>query len=79
MFPILSAVTLIPLVGALLLLFVPKKSENLIRGITLLTAIIDPNAQVAQGSTPNVMPQTYQDSISEEQISDIVEFIKSLQ
>ncbi len=41
MFPILSAVTLIPLVGALLLLFVPKKSENLIRGITLLTAVID--------------------------------------
>ncbi|MHB8932681.1 MAG: cytochrome c oxidase subunit II [Bellilinea sp.] len=45
----------------------------------LLTAIINPNAQVAQGSTPNVMPQTYKDSISEEQISDIVEFIKSLQ
>ncbi len=41
MFPILSAVILIPLIGALTLLFVPKKSENLIRGITLLTAIID--------------------------------------
>ena len=41
MFPILTAVILIPLAGAFLLLFVPKKNENLIRGITLLTAVID--------------------------------------
>lgn len=45
----------------------------------LLTAIIDPNAQVAEGSIANVMPQTYKDSISDEQLSDIIEFIKSLQ
>lgn len=45
----------------------------------LRTAILDPNAQVAQGSTPNVMPQTYEDSISDEQLSDIIAFIKSLQ
>lgn len=45
----------------------------------LRTAIMDPNAQVAQGSIANVMPQTYKDSISDEQLSDIIEFIKSLQ
>ncbi len=41
MFPILTTVILIPLIGAAILLLVPKKSENLIRAITLLTAIID--------------------------------------
>ncbi len=41
MFPILSAVTFIPLLGAIALLFVPKKQENLIRMITLITGIID--------------------------------------
>jgi cytochrome c oxidase subunit 2 len=62
------------------------KTVTLIDGSTvtvddsyLRTAILDPNAQVAEGSTPNVMPQTYKDTISEEQIADIIEFIKSLQ
>lgn len=47
--------------------------------IYLHTAVVDPNAQVAQGFTPNVMPQNYQDSLTDEQISDIIAFIKSLQ
>ncbi len=41
MFPILSAVTFIPLIGALIILFVSAKNENAIRIITLLTAIVD--------------------------------------
>ncbi len=41
MFPILTVIILIPLFGAATLLFVPKKSENIIRGITLMTAILD--------------------------------------
>ncbi len=45
----------------------------------LYTAITSPNAQVVKGSTPNVMPQTYKDSISDDQIADIIAYIKSLQ
>lgn len=45
----------------------------------LNTAILDPNAQVQVGNIPNMMPQTYKDTLSEEQLADIIEFIKSLQ
>ncbi len=45
----------------------------------LHTAIVDPNAQVAAGFPPGVMPQTYAASISEQQISEIVEYIESLE
>ena len=45
----------------------------------LLNAITNPNMQVQVGATANVMPQTYKDSISAEQISDIIAFINSLQ
>ncbi len=41
MFPLLSAITFIPLVGALVLLFVNSKNENLIRIITLATGAVD--------------------------------------
>jgi len=41
MFPILSVITFIPLVGALAILFVNSKNENLIRMITLATGVVD--------------------------------------
>jgi cytochrome c oxidase subunit 2 len=45
----------------------------------LENAITNPNLQVEVGTVANVMPQNYKDSISAEQISDIIAFIKSLQ
>ena len=52
-FPILSVVTFLPLAGALLLIFLNKKKENLLRtialAVTLLTFIISlfrPNVQL---------------------------------
>ncbi len=45
----------------------------------LYTAIVSPNAQVAKDSIPNVMPQTYEGSLSDDQIADIIAFIKTLQ
>ncbi len=45
----------------------------------LLNSITDPNLQVEVGAIANVMPQNYKESISAEQISDIIAFIKSLQ
>lgn len=45
----------------------------------LYAAIVSPNAQVAKDSIPNVMPQTYEGSLSNDQIADIIAFIKTLQ
>lgn len=44
----------------------------------LYTAIMDPAAHIVQGY-PNQMPATYSDQLSDEQINDIIEYIKSLQ
>lgn len=43
----------------------------------LRTAIVDPNVQVHQGYPPNVM-QSYQNTLSDEQINNIIAFIKTL-
>jgi mono/diheme cytochrome c family protein len=40
-------------------------------------AIVDPNAEVAEGYSPNVMPQTYGDQLSPKQIDDLVAFLMS--
>jgi len=39
--PILSIVTFVPLVGALLLLFIDKENAGLIRGVALATTVVD--------------------------------------
>lgn len=44
----------------------------------LYQAIVNPNAQIHAGFAP-VMPATYKDTLSEQQIRDIIEFIKSIQ
>lgn len=44
----------------------------------LYAAIVDPNQQIHAGFAP-IMPQTYQDTLSEEQIQDIIAFINSLE
>jgi cytochrome c oxidase subunit 2 len=44
----------------------------------LRTAIINPNAQVVKGYPANVMPSNYSSLLSEQQINDIIEYIKTL-
>lgn len=44
----------------------------------LKDAIISPNKQVVAGYPPGVMPQSYIDSLTEKQISDIIAYIKTL-
>jgi cytochrome c oxidase subunit 2 len=39
-------------------------------------SIVDPNAEIAAGYQPNVMPSTFQDSLSKEQIDALVEFLQ---
>lgn len=43
----------------------------------LFNSIVDPVAQIVAGFDP-VMPTTYSDSLSEAEIDDLVEYIKSL-
>ena len=44
----------------------------------IYNSVVDPNLQVVKGYPANVMPQTYADQISDEQIQDYIEFMKSL-
>jgi cytochrome c oxidase subunit 2 len=41
-------------------------------------SIVDPNKQIAEGFPPNLMPKTYKNSLSEQQIQDLIAFIKTL-
>jgi mono/diheme cytochrome c family protein len=38
-------------------------------------SIVDPNAQIAKGFSPGVMPQTYEDQLSTAQLDDLVAFL----
>ncbi len=41
-------------------------------------SIVDPNAKVVAGFNPGIMPQNFGEVMTEEQIADIIEFIKSI-
>ena len=41
-------------------------------------SIIDPEAQIVEGFLPNLMPSTFEQILSEEEIDDLIEYIKSL-
>jgi cytochrome c oxidase subunit II len=38
-------------------------------------SIVDPNAEIAEGYQPNVMPQTYGQQLNSKQIADLVAFL----
>jgi mono/diheme cytochrome c family protein len=40
-------------------------------------AIVEPNADIAEGYGPGVMPQTYEDQLSPKQLHDLVAFLTS--
>ena len=39
------------------------------------TSIIDPNAEIAEGYPPDVMPQTYEDQLSPEELDALVSYL----
>jgi cytochrome c oxidase subunit 2 len=41
-------------------------------------AILQPNAEIAQGFQPNIMPQTFSQRLSEENINDIIAYLASV-
>jgi cytochrome c oxidase subunit II len=45
----------------------------------LYDSIVNPNAQIRAGYPPNVMPQNYGEVLSDEEMTAIVEYIKTLQ
>ena len=60
--------------------------EQLVDGSTITVddvyireSILDPNTKVVQGFSPNVMPATYRDMLSDQDIKDIISYIKALQ
>jgi len=44
----------------------------------LRQSILEPNAHVVEGYPPGVMPQTYADSLTEDQINDLIAYMLSL-
>ena len=38
-------------------------------------SIVDPNAEVASGFAPNVMPQDYEQNLTQKQLDDLVAFL----
>ncbi|MFQ5611723.1 MAG: cytochrome c oxidase subunit II [Anaerolineae bacterium] len=59
--------------------------ETLADGTTVIVdeeylrrSILDPNAQIVQGFQPNLMVQTFGDTLTEDQINDLIAYIKSL-
>ena len=43
----------------------------------LLNSILDPSSQIVQGYS-NLMPETFGDTLTEDQINDVIAYIKSL-
>lgn len=44
----------------------------------IIESIVNPNARIVEGYAPNVMPQNFSEQLSETQINDLVEFIKTI-
>ncbi len=42
---------------------------------SIRSSIVDPNAQIAEGYSAGVMPQTYEDQLSPKQLGDLVAFL----
>jgi cytochrome c oxidase subunit 2 len=44
----------------------------------LRRSIVDPNAQIVAGFAPDLMPDFFGDTLTEQDITDVIEYIKSL-
>jgi cytochrome c oxidase subunit 2 len=42
-------------------------------------SIVQPNAKVVEGFQPNIMPQTFGNSLTDEQITGLIEYIKTIE
>ncbi|MDQ2631460.1 MAG: cytochrome c [Actinomycetota bacterium] len=49
---------------------IPGESEALVKEM-----IVDPNAEIAKGYPPNVMPQNYEQTLSPKEVEDLVKYL----
>lgn len=62
-------------VGATAATRVPGESAALY----LYHSIVQPNQHVVEGFLPNLMPQTYQEQLSEQELADMIQYLLTLQ
>jgi len=62
-------------IGAVAATRVPGESAALY----LYHSIIDPNQHVVEGFLPNLMPQTYGEQLSEQDLADLMQYLLTLQ
>lgn len=62
-------------IGAIAAARVPNESAALY----LYHSIVDPNQHVVEGFLPNLMPQTYQEQLSEQDLADVIQYLLTLQ
>jgi mono/diheme cytochrome c family protein len=43
----------------------------------IATSIVDPNAEITEGFSEGIMPQTYGDQLDDQQLADLVAFLQS--
>jgi mono/diheme cytochrome c family protein len=54
--------------------------DEVLKGKTpdfIRTSIVDPNAEIANGFQPGIMPQTYDDQFDDKQLADLVAYLAS--
>lgn len=62
-------------IGAIAATRVPDESAALY----LYHSIVQPNQHVVEGFLPNLMPQSYQDQLSEQELADMIQYLLTLQ
>lgn len=62
-------------IGAIAATRVPGESAALY----LYQSIVQPNQHVVEGFLPNLMPQTYQEQLSEQELADMIQYLLTLQ
>lgn len=62
-------------IGAIAATRVPGESAALY----LYHSIVQPNQHVVEGFLPNLMPQTYQEQLNEQELADMIQYLLTLQ
>jgi cytochrome c551/c552 len=62
-------------IGAIAATRVPDESA----AFYLYHSIVEPNRFVVEGFLPNLMPQTYQEQLSEQELADVIQYLLTLQ
>jgi len=56
-----------------------ERVEGQSAGLYLYTSIVEPNAYINEGYIAGLMPQTYKDVLSNEQMADVIAYLLTMQ